>query len=319
VASTTDGRIYYILQAAYVSEQSCGPLAQTSEGASQPGVNLGSVSQLIIPVKISTPDADGRIFHEVQTGQSFWSIAIAYQVTIRDLEAWNNLSSTTPLKAGQRLFIPGVNTAGYATPTPFGMVVPQPPDVDGKIIHEVQPFQALLTIAEAYHVSVEQILALNHLQAEQPLQVGQKLVISPGNITPSPTLSNIQKLTPAADGNYYHIVQGGETLLRIAARYDLPLAELMSWNGLNNTSIIHPEQKLVLFVTPLATATATSTPRPTTILPSPSAIASLTPSPTETPLSIAPEPPNLFGLWLILGIVLIMMGGLLGWRLTHNK
>jgi LysM repeat protein len=74
-----------------------------------------------MPVKIATPDADGKVYHEVQAGQSFWSIAIAYQITIHDLEVWNNLSRNTPLQAGQRLFIPGKDTAGYATPTPFGM------------------------------------------------------------------------------------------------------------------------------------------------------------------------------------------------------
>jgi LysM repeat protein len=317
VAQTSEGRIYYILQAAYVSGQPCGTSPQTSEGASQPGAGPGSVSQLSIPVKIATSDADGRIFHEVQAGQSFWSIAIAYQITIRDLEVWNNLSRTVPLRAGQRLFIPNEDTAGYATPTPFGMVVPQTPDAEGKIIHEVQPYQALITIAEAYHVSVDQILTLNSLREEWPLQIGQKLTISPGNITPSPTLSNIQKLTPEADGNYYYIIQSGETLSGIADRYDIPLAELMAWNGLNTTSIIRPEQKLLLLVTPPVIATATAPPQPTAISPSPSP--SLTPSPPATPSVATPEPPRRFGLGLSLGIVLLVIGGLIWWRLTRNN
>ncbi len=147
-------------------------------------------------MKIATPDADGRVYHVVQAGQSFWSIAITYQITIQDIETWNNISRNTPLQSGQRLFIPDKNTAGYATPTPRGMVNPSAPDADGRIIHEVQPYQALLMIADAYGVTVERILALNGLQADWPLQIGQKLLISPGNVTPSPTLSNIQKLTP---------------------------------------------------------------------------------------------------------------------------
>jgi len=319
VAQTLEGRIYYILQAAYVSGQPCGASSQTSEEASQPGAGSGPVSQLSIPVKIATPDANGRIFHEVQAGQSFWSIAIAYQITIRDLEGWNGLSRTVPLQAGQRLFIPNENTAGYATPTPFGLIVPQTPDADGRIIHEVQPYQALITIAEAYHVSVAQILTLNGLREEWPLQIGQKLTISPGNLTPSPTLSNLQKLTPEADGNYYSIVQSGETLSGIAVRYDIPLAELMAWNGLTPTSIIRPGQKLLLRVTPPVSATATSTPRPTAISPSPSP--SITPSPSGTPSGATPTPapPRSFGLGLIVGLILMVIGGLFWWRLTRNK
>jgi LysM repeat protein len=317
VAQTSDGRIYYVLQAAYVAGQACGS-SSSSGGAGQPGgIPNGAppVSQLIIPVKIATPDAEGKTFHEVQAGQSFWSIAIAYQITIHDLEVWNNLSRTVPLRAGQRLFIPGKNTAGYATPTPVGMVVTQTPDADGRIIHEVQPYQALYTISEAYAVPVDRILLLNGLQADWPLQIGQKLVISPGNVTPSPTLSNIQKLTPEADGNYYHIVHSGETLSWIAGWYGIPLADLMAWNGLNNASVIRPDQKLVLLVVPPVTPTVT--PSPITI--TPSLIPSITPSSTATPPIIGAESPRKSGMGLILGVAIVGISGLLWWRFSRKK
>jgi LysM repeat protein len=317
MAETSDGRIYYVLQAAYVGGQECGSVPSSPGGAAGPGtVGAPPVSQLIIPVKIATPDAEGKIFHEVRAGQSFWSIAIAYQITIHDLEVWNNLSRTIPLRAGQRLFIPGKNTAGYATPTPIGMVVLQAPDADGRIIHEVQPYQALITISEAYHVPVERILTLNGWQQDWPLQIGQKLVIDPGHITPSPTLSNIQKLTPEADGRYYHTVQSGETLSWIAALYDVPLSDLMAWNGLDATSVIRPDQKLLLLVAPPATPTLT--PSPVTITPSPSP--SSTPPPSTGTPPITPTPsPRRFGLSLLLGMTTILIGGLLWWRFSKKR
>lgn len=317
VAQTSDGRIYYILQAAYVAGQECGSSSPSSPGGTvQPGAVPNPVSQLIIPVKIATPDAEGKIFHQVQAGQSFWSIAIAYQITIRDIEVWNNLSRNIPLQAGQRLFIPDENTAGYATPTPFGMFVPAAPDADGKIVHEVQPYQALVTIADAYDVSVDRILTLNGWQADWPLQIGQKLVIDPGHVTPSPTLSNIQKLTPEIDGNYYHTVHSGETLSWIASWYNVPLADLMAWNGLNNASVIRPDQKLLLLVTPPATATLT--PSPVTITPPPSP--SITPSPTGTPPVVEAEAPRNSNVGLILGVTAIaVLGGLLWWRSSRKS
>jgi LysM repeat protein len=316
VAQSADGRIYYILQAAYVSGQECGSSSASPGGNPQPGSVPNPVSQLIIPVKIATPDAEGKTFHEVQAGQSFWSIAIAYQITIHDLEVWNNLSRNSPLRAGQRLFIPNENTAGYATPTPFGMIVPAKPDADGKIVHEVQAYQALITISDAYDVPVDRILALNAWQEAWPLQIGQKIVIDPGHVTPSPTLSNIQKLTPEADGNYYHTVHSGETLSWIASWYDIPLADLMSWNGLNNASVIRPDQKLLLLVTLPATVTPTS--EPATITPSPSP--SYTPSPTGTPpvagrQSSAPRS----GLGITLVVMTIAIGGVLWWRFGRKK
>ncbi len=313
--ATANGKTYYILQAAYISEHACGSSSPSSPAGGNPqgGVPANPVSQLIIPVKIATPDAEGKIFHEVQAGQSFWSIAIAYQITIHDLEVWNNLSRTTPLRPGERLFIPGKNTAGFATPTPVGMVVTQTPDADGKVIHEVQPYQALYTIADAYHVPVDRILALNGLQADWPLQIGQKLMISPGNVTPSPTLSAIQKLTPEADGKYYHTVHSGETLSWIAGWYGIPLADLMAWNGLNATSVIRPEQKLLLLVT--LPATATLTPSPVTITPSPSP--TLPPlSPTAISMVAATQSSRRSSPPLILGVAVLVIGGLLWWKFS---
>jgi LysM repeat protein len=317
-AQTSDGRIYYVLQAAYVAGQECGSVSSSPGSAAGPGTIVAPpVSQLIIPVKIATPDAEGKVFHEVQAGQSFWSIAIAYQITIHDLEVWNNLSRTTPLRSGQRLFIPGKNTAGYATPTPVGMIVPAAPDADGKIIHEVQPYQALITISDAYHVPVERILTLNGWQQDWPLQIGQKLVIDPGHVTPSPTLSNIQKLTPEADGKYYHTVQSGETLSWIASFYAVPLSDLMAWNGLDATSVIRPDQKLVLLVAP--PVTPTFTPGPVTSTPSPSP--SITPLPTGTPSvpETKADSPGRVGLGLLLGVILLAIGGVVWWRFSYKR
>lgn len=266
VAKASNGRYYYILQAAYISGQSCGEYVPPEGSPPQSG-SIG-VPQVIVPVKIAMPDADGRVYHVVEAGQSFWAIAIAYQITIRDLEIWNNLSRNAALQPGQKLFIPDENTEGYATPTPVGMIVPSTPDVDGKIIHVVQPYQSLIPIGDAYGVAVNTILALNGILEDWPLQIGQKLLIFPGNITPSPTprpLTPIEKLTPASDGNYYHTVNSGETLSWIADLYDIALADLTAWNGLTSASIIRPNQNLILQVTP--PATATHTPGPPTVSP----------------------------------------------------
>jgi len=321
VATSPSGRIYYILQAAYVSGQACGAYTSSSTGTTpQAGStnSSGYVSQYIAPVKIATPDADGKTYHIVQAGQSFWSIAIAYQVTIADLETWNNLTRSVPLKAGQKLFIPNKNTAGYSTPTPQGLIAKSAPDAAGRIIHEVQAYQALITIADAYGVTVERILALNGLQQDWPLQIGQKLLIDPGSITPSPTLSALQKLTPDADGNYYHTIQSGETLSWIAGYYAVPLANLMAWNGLTNDSIIRPNQKLLLLVTPPVTETPIPTPLTTT--PTPQPTFTLTPAlAAETPPAI-PEPASTGSWWPALLILAVVAGlGGLAWFLFTRK
>jgi LysM repeat protein len=291
VAKASNGRTYYVLQAAYVSGKSCGEYKSvggttTKKGGSTDEGRAGGVSQLIVPVKVATPDADGRVYHVVQPGQSFWSIAIAYKITIKDLEEWNNLSRNSKLQIGERLFIPTSNTEGYVTPTPVGMVQISTPDADGKVIHTVQAYQTLSTISKAYGVNIDRVLSLNGIQVDWPLQIGQKLLIDPGHVTPSPTprpLTAIEKLTPESDGKYYHTISSGETLSWIARLYEINLADLMAWNGLNASSVIHPGEKLVLQVTPPATITPTPEPATMTRTATP-------PSPTTTP-TLTPTPP----------------------------
>jgi LysM repeat protein len=291
VAKSSNGRTYYVLQAAYVGGKACGEYKSPSGTTTQPGGSTG-VSQLIVPVNIATPDEDGRVFHIVKAGQSFWAIAVAYKITIRDLETWNNLSRDSKLQIGQRLFIPGSNTEGYSTPTPVGMVKASAPDVAGKINHEVQPYQTLTTIAQAYGVTIETILNLNGLQVDWPLQIGQRLLIDPGSATPSPSqrpLSPIEKLTPDSDGYYYHTVKPGETLLWIANLYEVGLNELLNWNGLTVSSLIHPDQRLFLRIT--LPASATPTHLPTTLTPTPSPTPPI-PTPRLSQTQALPLPTN---------------------------
>jgi LysM repeat protein len=323
-AKAANGSTYYVLQAAYTAGKSCG--SYTSPGVkgtpgSQGGTAKPFVSQVIIPVKQATPDADGKVYHVVQAGQSFWAIAVAYKTTIKELEIWNNLSSDTKLQVGQKLFIPGSNTKGYATPTPVGMILVSTPAADGKIVHTVEAYQALSSIAQAYGTSVEAILALNGLQADWPLQIGQKLVIHPSNVTPSPTprpLKPVEQLTQAIDGKYYHTVKNGETLSWIAQLYEIGLQDLMDWNGLTAATILQPGRKLVLQITPPASQTPTpgpptATPTATEAPPTPSLTPSAAPaaSPTAAPSDPASGSGADANIWWVLaglstgGVVLV--------------
>jgi LysM repeat protein len=316
VAKAANGRTYYILQAAYTSAKSCGEYKSVGGGnTTQPGGVTG-VSQIIIPVQIATPDAEGRIYHEVKSGQSFWAIAVAYKITIHDLEVWNNLSRENKLQIGQKLFIPGSNTKGYSTPTPVGMIQVSTPDTDGRIVHSVQAYNTLITIAEAYGVQVDKILANNGLQVDWPLQIGQELIIDPGNVTPSPTprpLTPIEKLTPDSDGKYYHTVSSGETLSWISSYYEVGIGDLMAWNGLNSNSIIIPGQKLLLEVTPPATETpvpppATPTPPPTaTLAPSPTIISAAAQAPSPTATRAEPVAASPFAGGQVTGVVILFV------------
>lgn len=96
----------------------------------------------------------------------------------------------------------------------------------------------------------------------------------------------------------------------------------MAWNGLNASSIIIPDQKLLLQVTPPATETpvplpVTPTPPPTaTLAPSPTVdgviAQALTPTPTlGSPAAATPFAPERVAILVIILAVLVA-GGLIG-------
>ncbi|MCJ7432545.1 MAG: LysM peptidoglycan-binding domain-containing protein, partial [Anaerolineales bacterium] len=107
-----DGMGYYVLDCA----------RSTSSGVVQPSGGNAPVSgtpvtkgpsQILSAVVLSTPRDDGAIYHDVQYGQSLWSIAIAYGTKIDEIKRLNNLTSNN-IYLGQKLLI---KNAGTATPT----------------------------------------------------------------------------------------------------------------------------------------------------------------------------------------------------------
>jgi LysM repeat protein len=287
-------------------------------GEAAPGV-----PQIIIPVATGTPDAEGQLFHDVQPGQTLWAIALAYEVTIDDLEAWNNLSRQDSLLIGERLVIPDSNTKIQGTPTPMGMILVE----DGRIIHLVQPDENLIMIAERYRVELETILMLNEIQADQPLQIGQQLLIQAPRDAPARPLTAIEKLTPHSDGRYYHIVSDGESLSSIADLYEIPLPDLMSWNELGEAAVIQPGETLLLQVTPPATATATPVPHTATPVATPTASATLAPTRTleaastliSSPTAPADAAPAESGSWILWAAGILVGSAIIEERMPHGS
>jgi LysM repeat protein len=186
------------------------------------------------------------------------------------------------------------------------------PGADGRIVHSVQAYNTLITIANAYDVQVDEILAYNGLQVDWPLQIGQKLVISLGSSASHP-LTPIERLTPDSDGRYFHTVNSGETLSGIAAYYGVNMGELMAWNGLSASAIIIPGQQLLLQVTPPATETpvpppATPTPPPTaTLAPSPTVESAAAQAPSPTATSPNPEAASPFASGSATGLMILLV------------
>jgi membrane-bound lytic murein transglycosylase D len=55
--------------------------------------------------EVRTAAVDGKVKYRVRRGDTLSAIARRYAVTVRDLQAWNNMGGSTALRAGQSLTI----------------------------------------------------------------------------------------------------------------------------------------------------------------------------------------------------------------------
>src|SRR5579859_1968014 len=103
--------------------------------------------------------------------------------------------------------------------------------------HTVQNGETLTSIAAQYGVSVDALTTANGIAAPNLIFVGETLTI-PGGASAPPAAR------VAPDGGY--VVQPGDNLSTIAARYGVSLDSLVSANGLNDSNFIWAGQHLTI-------------------------------------------------------------------------
>lgn len=115
----------------------------------------------------------------VEKGDTLYSISKKHQLTVAELRAANNLSEKDVLKVGQKLTIPdadiGTATALAATNTPAPAAKPAAAKTKE---YTVQKGDTLYRIAKNNGMSVPDLLALNNLDNNSVIKVGQKLKIT---------------------------------------------------------------------------------------------------------------------------------------------
>jgi LysM repeat protein len=92
--SAPNGVTYYVMHAASGSgDESSPPDSSVSTDIPQPGDDVESTF-FVVRFPTSTPDADGTIYHVVKSGESLYTIAVNYGVTVEKIQTLNNLTST---------------------------------------------------------------------------------------------------------------------------------------------------------------------------------------------------------------------------------
>ena len=115
------------------------------------------------------------------------------------------------------------------------------------IYHTIAKGEGLYGIARKYGTTVDKILEWNNISNPDKITAGQKLKIRNSKATAvpaKPTATPQPAPTPATTSTLYHTVQKGESLGRIAAKYNTTVEKIMQWNNISNPDKIAEGQKL---------------------------------------------------------------------------
>lgn len=210
----------------------------------------------------STKTVDTK--HMVKQGETLFSIAKRYGLSVDEVRKLNGMNSTATIKVNQLLTV-GKSTIVTKeevitkTPTPSKrpkvdepigeeeLAKPNPPIVKEPAApasqkmntHTVASGETLFSIARKYGVSVGQIQDWNGLSGNS-IVLGQKLIVSKQNtITTSTKQTDNQKTSATPAGILkYHTVASGETLYSISRKYDANVNDIKKWNNMTDNNIM---------------------------------------------------------------------------------
>lgn len=124
-------------------------------------------------------------WHSVRSGETLGAIARRYRTSVAAIQRLNNLRSSTLIRPGQKLKIPGRGGTPSEETGAAGMraaVKPGGTDAPGgPVIHKVRPGDTLFALARTYGTSIGRIREANGLRNDS-LAIGQNLTIPSNRI-----------------------------------------------------------------------------------------------------------------------------------------
>ncbi|MBF2562379.1 1,4-beta-N-acetylmuramoylhydrolase [Listeria seeligeri] len=212
-------------------------LTQYDSGKSSGGSSTGG----------SSSSSSSSVTYTVVKGDTLSKIASKYKVSVANLKSWNNLKSDT-IYVGQKLKVSAgsssssSNTSKPNTNTNSNKDTSKPSTSTNAKTYTVVKGDSLWKIATKYNVSVANLKSWNNLKSDN-IYIGQKLKVSAGSSSSSSkpstnTNSNKETSKPSTSSSAktYTVVKG-DSLWKIATKYNVSVANLKSWNNLKSDTI----------------------------------------------------------------------------------
>lgn len=158
----------------------------------------------------------GSDYYVVKKGDTLWSIARAYGLTVDKLKSLNNLTSNN-LTIGDSLIVKDSSGNNDNSSS-----------VDNNKYYIVKKGDSLYSIARRNNMTVDELKSLNNLTSNI-LSIGQKLIISSGSNVP----------------NNVYVVKKGDTLWSIANNFNVSVNDLKNANNKSNNSLSIGEQLII--------------------------------------------------------------------------
>ncbi|PTI69100.1 LysM peptidoglycan-binding domain-containing protein [Staphylococcus succinus] len=170
----------------------------------------------------TSTNAEAASTYKVKSGESLWSIANKFNISVAKLKSLNNLTSNV-IFPNQSLKVSGTTSSNTTSNT------------SSTSTYTVKSGDTLSGIAAKYGTSYEKIMSLNGLSSYN-IYPGQKLKVSGSTSTSGSSNTSSGSTTT-------YTVKSGDSLSAIAAKYGTTYQKIMSLNNLTSFNI-YPGQKL---------------------------------------------------------------------------
>jgi len=174
--------------------------------------------------------------YTVKSGDSLIRVARQHNTSVEAIKQVNKLNNNL-IRVGQNLMIPTDFNPRLQTAS----LGPQSQPVE----HIVARGDTWWDLSRKYGVSVQQLAAWNNRSSSDILRPGQKLVVWEG------TKQSVATASPAGRKMVRQIgyrVRSGDSLYRIANKFNVSVRDLANWNELNTRKHLQPGQRLKLYV-----------------------------------------------------------------------